>query len=143
MTKETTASQRAAVEGVPGLKGRTTIPAQVRALSSEWPTPEKAWLEAFVEAIRHDYAHVVRRALLFGSKARGDWHAESDIDILVIISDEAKASGEAIEALSDELPGAPESLPVVLTHTESEWTELGEWKADFHQVVEREGVSVL
>ena len=65
------------------------------------------------------------------------------IDILVIISDDAKASGEAIEALSDELPGAPESLPVVLTHTESEWTELGEWKADFHQVVEREGVSVL
>ena len=143
MTTETTASQRGAVDEMPGLKGRTTIPAQVRALSSEWPTAEKAWLEAFVEAIRRDYAYMVRRALLFGSKARGDWHAESDIDILVIIRDEAKASGEAIEALSNELPGAPESLPVVLTHTESEWNELGKWKADFHQVVEREGVSVL
>ena len=125
------------------MKQQTTIPAKVRALSSKWPTPEKAWLEAFVKAIRRDYAHVVRRALLFGSKARGDWDAESDIDILVIIRDEAKASGNAIEELSNELPGAPESLPVVLTITESGWTELGEWDADFHQVVEREGVSIL
>ena len=105
---------------------------RIRALSREWPAPEKAWIEAFAEAIRCDYADVVRRALLFGSKARGDWHAESDIDVLVIISNKAKASGEAIEALSDELPGTAESLPVVLTHTESEWAELAVRRADFH-----------
>ena len=96
MSIETTTSQRAGVDEIPSLKGRTTIPAQVRALSSEWPTPEKAWLEAFVEAIRRDYAYMVHRALLFGSKARGDWHAESDIDILVIIRDDAKASGRPL-----------------------------------------------
>ena len=43
------------------VKGKTTIRAQVRALSREWPAPEQAWLEAFVEAIRNDYAQVVRR----------------------------------------------------------------------------------
>ena len=109
-----------------------TMTCRIRALSREWPAPEKAWIEAFAEAIRCDYADVVRRALLFGSKARGDWHAESDIDVLVIISNKAKASGEAIEALSDELPGTAESLPVVLTHTESEWAELAVRRADFH-----------
>lgn len=143
MTSESSSTQDAAVKPVPGPKDRDTVRPQIRALWNKWPTPEKAWLEAFVEAIRDDYAHVVRRALLFGSKARGDWHAESDIDVLVIISDEGKANAEAIEALSDDLPGAPESLPVVLAHTETEWTELGKAKADFHEVVEREGVSVL
>ena len=119
------------------------IAPRIRALASDWPAPEQTWLEAFVEALRRDYAHVVRRALLFGSKARGDWHAESDIDVLVIISDEGKASAEAIEELSSELPGAAESLPVVLTYNETEWAELGSDKADFHEAVEREGVSVL
>ena len=142
-TNQTAASQHGGVERCPGLKDSTTIPAQIKALASEWPTPEKAWLEAFIQRIRRDYGNVVHRALIFGSKARGDWHAASDIDILVIIDDEAKGSAEAIEAMSDELPGAEESLPVVLTHTNSEWTELGRWKADFHQVVEREGVSIL
>lgn len=48
-----------------------------------------------------------------------------------------------MEALSDELPGASESLPIVLTQTESEWAELGEWEDEFHHRVEREEVSVL
>jgi len=52
------------------VKGKTTIRAQVRALSREWPAPEQAWLEAFVEAIRNDYAQVVRRDGRPGSAGR-------------------------------------------------------------------------
>ena len=34
------------------------------------------------------------RALLFGSKARGDWTADSDIDVMVIVEDAAADTGE-------------------------------------------------
>ena len=71
---------------------------------ADWPAPERAWLHAFIDAIRTDYADIVQRAVLFGSKSRGDWKQWSDIDILVIIRDEGRERSEEIDALSDELP---------------------------------------
>lgn len=120
-----------------------TMPTRVEELSSSWPAPEQTWLRAFIEAIRRDYADVVQRAVLFGSKARADWKECSDIDVLVIIRDEDRGRWEEIEALSDELPGADDSLPAVLAQTESEWRELEEWRAGFYYAVEREGISIL
>ena len=55
-----------------------TMPTRVEELSSSWPAPEQTWLRAFIEAIRRDYADVVQRAVLFGSKARADWKECSD-----------------------------------------------------------------
>lgn len=120
-----------------------TMPTQIEELSSSWPAPEQTWLRAFIDAIRRDYADVVQRAMLFGSKARGDWQQSSDIDILVIIRDDERERWEEIESLSDELPGADDSLPTVLTQTESDWRELGILRAGFYHAVEREGVSIL
>ena len=122
---------------------RRAMPTRIQELSTSWPASEQAWLHAFIDAIQRDYAHVVQRAVLFGSKARGDWKQWSDIDVLVIIRDDDRERWEEIEALSDELPGAEDSLPTVLTQTESEWRELEDWRAGFYYAVEREGVSIL
>ena len=119
------------------------MPTRIEELSSSWPAPEQTWLCAFIDAIQRDYADVVQQAVLFGSKARGDWQQSSDIDILVIIRDEDRERWEEIEALSDDLPGADDSLPTVLTQTESDWRKLRDWRAGFYNAVEREGVSIL
>ena len=42
----------------------------------------------FVEQLREQYPERIREAVLFGSKARGDSRAWSDIDVLIIVDSE-------------------------------------------------------
>jgi len=46
---------------------------------------ERAGLAAFVERLRQRYGDDLLRVRLFGSKARGDFHDESDLDLLVVV----------------------------------------------------------
>jgi predicted nucleotidyltransferase len=46
---------------------------------------EQAALAALMRELRARYGDDLRRVALFGSKARGDFHAESDLDILVVV----------------------------------------------------------
>ncbi len=42
-------------------------------------------IEEFVRELKERYGEKVKRTILFGSVARGDFHEESDIDVLVIV----------------------------------------------------------
>jgi len=46
---------------------------------------EKAGLAAFVRELRAHYGSDLQRVVLFGSKARGDFDKESDLDLLVVV----------------------------------------------------------
>ena len=46
---------------------------------------ERAALDDFVARLRQDYADQVIRVVLFGSKVRGDFDVESDLDIFVLV----------------------------------------------------------
>lgn len=46
---------------------------------------ERAALGAFVARLRQRYGDDVLRVVLFGSKARGDFDDESDLDVLVVV----------------------------------------------------------
>ncbi len=49
------------------------------------PSYERAALKAFVDHLYKRYGDDLLRVVLFGSKARGDFDAESDLDILVVV----------------------------------------------------------
>lgn len=51
-------------------------------------TPEQQALEEFVDYLQNSIPNQVETVALFGSKARGDSHRDSDIDVLVILSQE-------------------------------------------------------
>ena len=46
---------------------------------------ERAALAAFVETLSARYGEDLERVVLFGSKARGDFDAEADLDVLVVV----------------------------------------------------------
>jgi hypothetical protein len=48
---------------------------------------ERQAVEAQVQALREAFGERLERVILFGSKVRGDDHEESDVDLLVVLSD--------------------------------------------------------
>ena len=73
---------------------------------------ERQALDDFVEALHRQYPDRVQDVILFGSKARGEGHPDSDIDILVLVDDDDWRFSHAISRLAartslnyDVLPG--------------------------------------
>ena len=50
--------------------------------------------------MRARHAEVVQDVIVYGSKARGDWNDDSDIDVLVIVADGAAERSKALRHLS-------------------------------------------
>ena len=85
----------------------------------------------------------MKDVVIYGSKARGDWKKDSDIDVLLILADERDGEREDIESVAYDLSVTADARPLVTTKTESEWKRLGKARAAFHRSVARDGVSVL
>ena len=65
---------------------------------------ERKWLAEFVATVRARHADVVHDVIIYGSKARGDWHDHSEIDVLVIVVDGAAEGGDALRHLALPVP---------------------------------------
>ena len=121
----------------------TEMPGGIRVLWAQWHPEERAWLEKLRATIQEQYDDAVQRMVLFGSKARGDWHEESDIDVLVIVADAAAAKKTEIRRLGARLAAGTMVVPGVVTQTEAEWKRMGAAKMNWHAEVERDGVSLF
>lgn len=61
---------------------------------------DRAALDAFRDSVKLNLPGVETRLVLFGSKARGDDTAVSDIDVLVIVPDDDLRTRDAVYAAS-------------------------------------------
>lgn len=61
---------------------------------------ERQAVDDFVEALHRQYPDRVQDVILFGSKARGDSHPDSDIDILILVDDDDWRFSHAISRLA-------------------------------------------
>lgn len=102
------------------------------------PETKRKAIEEFVSALKERYKDKIKRVILFGSVARGDFHEESDLDILVVGS---ISLDEAVEVCYPALLRYGELIsPHVMS--EEHYLMLKSNKSEFIESVEREGLVI-
>jgi len=104
---------------------------------------EQAWLDAYREALDKKHPGAVKEMLIYGSKARGQAHAESDLDVLLIVKDGAGALKRDLRWIGYLLAAKTEVLPSILAYTQEEWESRKRSGSTFRKAVERDAVRVV
>ena len=120
-----------------------TMSNRIREIAKSWDEDNRAWLDELRDTVLQHHGDTVQRMLLFGSRARGDWRADSDIDVLVIVDDTASTRKGEIAKLGAVLAIGRKVAPGVLVLTEAEWARLGSATMNIHAEVEKQGVPLV
>jgi len=104
---------------------------------------EQAWLDSYREALDKNHPGAIQEMLIYGSKARGQGHAESDLDVLLIVNDDAGALKRELRRIGYLLAAKTEVLPSILAYTQEEWESRKRSGSSFRKAVERDAVRVV
>ena len=103
---------------------------------------EKAALSEFVSRLREKYADEVVLVVLFGSKVRGDFDEESDLDVLVVVESDGWRFHREISfigsraSLEYDVNISPKAL------TQAHYRNLQELRTPFFESMQAEGVEL-
>jgi uncharacterized protein len=87
---------------------------------------EQAWLDAYRKALEQKHPGAIHELLIYGSKARGQAHAESDLDVLLIVKNKAGRLKRTLRRIGYLLAAMSDVLPSIIAYTEDEWKTGGE-----------------
>jgi predicted nucleotidyltransferase len=104
---------------------------------------EQAWLDAYREALNKQHPGIVQEMLIYGSKARGQAHAESDVDVILIVKNDAKALKRGLRRIGYLLAAETEVLPSIIAYIQEEWEGRKRSGSTFRKAVERDAVCVF
>jgi predicted nucleotidyltransferase len=104
---------------------------------------EQLWLNAYRQALDKKHPGAVHEILIYGSKARGQARAESDLDVLLIVKNEAGGLKRELRRVGYLLAATAEVLPSILAYTQEEWESRKRSGSTFRQAVERDAVRVV
>jgi predicted nucleotidyltransferase len=104
---------------------------------------EQAWLDAYREALTKNHPEAVQEMLIYGSKARAQAHVESDLDVLLIVKNEARARKRELRWIGYMLAAKTDVLPSIFAYTEEEWESRRRSGSTFRKAVERDAVRVV
>ena len=108
----------------------------------------RLFAEAQARRISVDVVHqsafgAVQAMLIYGSKARGQAHAESDLDVLLIVKNDAAGLKRELRWIGYLLAAKTDVLPSILAYTEEEWESRRRSGSTFRKAVERDAVRVV
>lgn len=103
---------------------------------------EKKAVREFLTAMSLDYGEAIQSVSLFGSKARGDWAQDSDVDILLVVAgDDRQIRREMIHLLS-EVELKYDVLLDVRVISAERWQYYADIKAGLYQNITRDAVPI-
>ena len=103
---------------------------------------ERLWLDAYRKALEEKHPGAVHEMLIYGSKARGQAHSESDLDVLLIVKNEAKRFKRTLRRVGYMMAATSDVLPSIIAYTKDEWESRKRSGSSFRQAVDRDGVRV-
>jgi predicted nuclease of predicted toxin-antitoxin system len=89
------------------------------------------------------YARMQRTGGVIFIRFPGQAHAESDLDVLLIVKNEAGALKRELRRIGYLLAATTDVLPSILAYTQDEWESRKRSGSTFRQAVERDAVRVL
>lgn len=104
---------------------------------------ERAWLDDYRAALSARHPGAVVRMLIYGSKARGDAREDSDLDVLLVVTNGAGRLKRSLRDIGYELAAVTDAVPSILAYTQEEWEDRKRRGFPFPQAVEHDGVSIL
>jgi uncharacterized protein len=107
------------------------------------PPSVQASLEELKTALRSQFGERLVRVVLFGSYAQGTAHAESDVDVLVVVSRrEPRDRHRAVDAAVDVMLRLPDVVLSPLVMTGAELEELRARERRLARDIDREGIEL-
>jgi len=94
----------------------------------------------FLARVQSTYGGQVQRAMLFGSKARGEATADSDIDILLIVADETWQLKDEICNISSDVSLKYDVLLDARVIGAERWGYMSEIRAGLYQNISNEAI---
>lgn len=101
---------------------------------------EKAAVQRFETAVRDMLSHNLILLEVFGSKARGDYKSESDIDVFVLVKKFSPDVMEKIAAISSEISIEQGILISAVVLSESEYNNNRDANTLFVQEIDKDGI---
>lgn len=103
---------------------------------------ERIWLRQYRKALATQYPGLVRRLLVYGSKARGEAGPDSDLDILLVLGNEGSRWKKEVRWTGHMLAATLDAVPSIMVYTEDEWEHRRQVGSPFYANVERDAVPI-
>ena len=103
---------------------------------------ERRALETLVRRLYVSYGSQIRSVVLFGSKARGDAGPDSDIDVLVVLSDDDPYLCSGVRRLAARVSLEYDLLFSVRAVGRSHWERLARYRFPIYQAIQSDGIDL-
>lgn len=103
---------------------------------------ERKAVQEFLAKVRQAYGEKIQRVALFGSKARGDSTKYSDIDILLIVSNDKWKFRQAFSVIISDIALKYDVLLDVRVISAARWQYLTEIQAGLYQHISKDAVAL-
>lgn len=106
------------------------------------PPKEQKAVREFIAAVRKAYGNKIQRAALFGSKVRGDANRYSDIDILLIVTDDNWKFRKAVSGISSDIALKHDVLLDIRMISANRWQYMADIQSGLYRNISRDSVPI-